>query len=213
MKLYTVQVAPNPSKVELFLAEREASGARFKLERVTVKLMKGEQRLAAHLARNPFGTLPVLELSDGEYIIESLPIIDYLDEISSGPALVSMWGETPKVRAKNRMLERIADLRVLVPLARYIHATNSPLGLPVNEAVAAQAHRVIPAGLDYLEAVLAAGCEYFGGEQPAVADCTLAAACQFARFAGYDLLGNYTQLTNWDRRFRLRKSAQSVLLK
>ena len=80
MKLYWFQVAPNPTKVRLYIAEKIAGGAAIELEQVVVNLPKGEQHSSEHQARNPFGSLPVLELEleldDGSYLIESLPIID-----------------------------------------------------------------------------------------------------------------------------------------
>ena len=43
MKLYGVPAAPNPTKVMLYLAEREAQGARMDIEQVRVNTLKGEQ--------------------------------------------------------------------------------------------------------------------------------------------------------------------------
>ena len=59
MKLYTVPLAPNPMRVTLYLAERAALGAEIPVETVIVNTLKGQHREPAHLARNPFGTLPV----------------------------------------------------------------------------------------------------------------------------------------------------------
>jgi glutathione S-transferase len=54
-------------------------------ERVTVDLFAGETRRAEHLARNPDGRVPVLELDDGTLIPESGAILLYLGD---GTALV-----------------------------------------------------------------------------------------------------------------------------
>ncbi len=72
MKLYTMIVAPNPAKVLLYLAERQEAGADLPIERVEINPFEGELNGDAHLARSPFGTVPVLELDDGSYIFESL---------------------------------------------------------------------------------------------------------------------------------------------
>jgi len=74
MKLYVFPVAPNPTKVRLYLAEKAAGGATIDLSQVTVNLPQGEQRKPEHLTRNPFGRLPVLELDEGSYLIESLDL-------------------------------------------------------------------------------------------------------------------------------------------
>ena len=79
MKLYTVPLAPNPTRVTLYLAERRARGADIAVEPVVVNTLKGRHREPEHLARNSFGTLPVLELDSGAYVTESLSIIDYFE--------------------------------------------------------------------------------------------------------------------------------------
>ena len=61
MKLYTVPLAPNPTRVTLYLAERRAQGVDIPVEPVVVNTLKGRHREPEHLARNSFGTLPVLE--------------------------------------------------------------------------------------------------------------------------------------------------------
>lgn len=208
MRLYWFQVAPNPTKVRLYVAEKNAGGAGIELEEVVVKLPKGEQNSPEHRARNPFGAVPVLELDDGSTIVESLPIIDYLEELHPEP---SMWGATPRERARNRELERIAELRVMVPIARWIHATKSPVGLPPNPGVAEQAMSVLPTGLAYLDDVLADGRPFVGGEAPTVADCTLAAALQFGRFVDFSPDDDYANLHRWSDAYRERDAARARL--
>ena len=63
MKLYMFQVAPNPTRVRLYLAEKATSGIAIPIEQVSVNLPKGEQRKPEHLARNPLGKLPILDIS------------------------------------------------------------------------------------------------------------------------------------------------------
>jgi len=52
MKLYAFPVAPNPTRVRLYLAEKRAGGAHLDLVEQTVDLRAGEQRQAEHRARN-----------------------------------------------------------------------------------------------------------------------------------------------------------------
>ena len=47
-------------RVTLYLAERRAQGADIPVEPVVVNTLKGRHREPEHLARNSFGTLPVL---------------------------------------------------------------------------------------------------------------------------------------------------------
>lgn len=208
VKLYVFPIAPNPTKVRLYLAEKREGGAAIDLEEVTVDLRKGEQRSPEHRARNPFGTLPVLELDDGRFLLESLAIIEYLEELHPEPALI---GGDPLERARVRELERIADLGVLFPVAMIVHATNSPLGLAPKPEVAAVFRERLPRALRVLDERLADDRLFLAGGRPSVADCTLAAALQFGRFGGVPLDPSLEKIGRWDRHFRERPAAKAVL--
>ena len=71
-------------------------------EQVPVNVLAGEPRQPEHLARHPFGKVPVLDV-DGMRIRETDAICRYLDETLSGPSFVP---DTPKDRA--RMNEAIS---------------------------------------------------------------------------------------------------------
>lgn len=209
MKLYVFPVAPNPTKVRLYLAEKAAAGCRIPREEVSVNLVQMEQRSPEHRARNPFATLPVLETDSGRHIIESLVIIDLLEELHPEPP---MFGETPEARALARQIERIADLGVLIPVGSIVHTTDSPVGYPANPPVADFFRARLPRSLDYLEQLFADGRPWLAGERVTVADCTLAAGLQFGRFKKIDPLGDRKGLRAWDERFRARASARAVLV-
>jgi glutathione S-transferase len=177
MKLYMFQVAPNPTKVRLYLTEKAAGGTVIDVPQVSINLPQGEHRKPEHLARNPLGRLPVLELNDGSCLTESLAIIEYLEECYPHPPMI---GQTPLERARVRELERIVELGVLLPIGRIIHATNSPLGLPPNPEVASHFHKILPEGLQVVDKRLSDGRPFVAGDRPTIADCTLEAALQFA---------------------------------
>lgn len=209
MRLHVFPVAPNPTKVRLYLAEKAAAGRPIALEEVTVSLPEGEQKSPAFRALNPMGKLPVLETDAGTVITESLAIIEYLEERYPEP---SLFGDDLESRAIGRQLERIADLGVLIPLGRQVHATDSPLGLPPNPPVAEYHRDVAAANLDHLEALLGDGRPFLAGERVTVADCSLAAGLQFGRFKQIDAVGDRPRLRAWDERYRARESAQGVLV-
>jgi glutathione S-transferase len=208
MKLYMVPAAPNPTKVLLYLAERAEAGHALPIETVLVNTLKGEQRSAEHLERNPFGSVPVLELSDGSHLVESLAIIMYLEDKFPDGALMPQDVET---RARARELERIVELRVALPMSRYVHATNSPLGLPKDPKAAAEIEATLPTAMVYLESHLQDGRANLLGEEVSLADCTLQSGCQFARFGKAELLGDYPLIQAWDLRYRERPAARKVL--
>jgi len=209
MKLYVFPVAPNPTKVRLYLAEKRAAGATLDVEEVTVSLIEGEQRQPAHLARNPFGSLPVLETAPGDFLSESLAILEYLEELHPDPPLI---GATPRERARVRQLERIVDLGVLIPIARIVHTTRSPLGLPPDPGVAAYFRSRLPRVLDPLEQLLADGRPFLAGEQVTLADCTLAAGLHFGRFREVTVLENHPGLRRWEERHRKRPEIDGILV-
>ena len=103
MKAYVFPVAPNPTKLRLYLAEKAAAGHEIPVEQVMVSLVDGEQNQPEHLARSPLGRLPVLELDDGSFLSESLAIIQYLEELHPEPPMI---GREPLARARVRELER-----------------------------------------------------------------------------------------------------------
>ena len=81
-----------------------------KPEYVPVDLLSGETEEAAHLARNPLGYVPALENLDrpgGSFLIQSLAIIHWLDEVIPAPSLLG--GKDPWTRAQVRELAEIIN--------------------------------------------------------------------------------------------------------
>ena len=103
MKLY-FSSGPSSRIVKMFAIEKAID-----LSYQEVNLVAGENRTEGYLAINPFGVVPSLELSKGEYINESIAICEYLDEIKKSPTLI---GETPTQRSKQRMWQRRIELLV-----------------------------------------------------------------------------------------------------
>ena len=208
MKLYMVPLAPNPTKVMLYIAEREVLGTQMGIEQIVVNTVKGRHKEPEHLARNPFGTVPALELDDGSYLVESLAIIEYLEDKFPENALLE---GSPEQRGKARDVERIVDVRLAGPMGTYSHAVNSPLGYPKDEAKAAQMEASMRPPLDYLENLLSDGRPLLLGERVSIADCTLQASLQFMRYVEADVFGERPLLRAWDKRYRARPAAQAVL--
>ena len=209
MKLYMCLVAPNPTRVQLYLAEKAAGGTEIPIEQVPVDLRAGEHRAPDHMARIGKAKLPVLELDDGTCFGESLAIIEYLEELHPAPPMI---GSDARERLTVRTLERVAELNVLAPVARYIHSTNSPLGLPPNPEVAAYHRELLTDGLRSLDGTLADRRPFLAGERVSIADCTLAAALQFNRFRGVAIDPALEHLLAWDARYRDREPAKAVLV-
>jgi glutathione S-transferase len=208
MKLYKVALAPNPTKVMLYIAERAQLGVDMGIEQITVNTVKRHNHEPEHLARNPFGSLPVLELDDGSYIVESLAVIEYLEDKFPEETLLT---GTAEQKGLARDVERIVDIRVAGPMGGYGHATNSPLGLPPDPEKAEQLLKALQKPLDYLENLLSDGRPLFLGERVSIADCTMQASLQFMRFVEVNLIGDRPLLRAWNERYRARPAAQAVL--
>ena len=209
MKLHMFPFAPNPAKVRLYLAEKAELGCEIPLEEVTVNLLESEQNSEAFLAKNPRGTLPVLELEDGTCLYESLAIIEFFETTYPSP---SMWGDDPVRAAYARQIERIADIGVLINTAREIHTSNSPLGLPANPTVSKYFAENRKKAVAHLESEMADGRPFLAGDRPTVGDCTLQAILQFARFREVDVLEDAPQLREWCDRYRERPAAKKTIL-
>lgn len=199
MKLYTFPVAPNPTKVRVYLAEKG-----LEIETALVNLPKGEQKSPGFLALNPLGKLPVLELDDGSVLTESLAIIEYLEELHPEPPLI---GRDPLERARVRELERLCDLGVLLNVGRAVHATKSPLGWPPRPQVAEQSLAHLDDNLAVLDARIGAG-PFVAGERVTIADCTLWAALGFAEFGGVAIDPRFAHVAAWRERFAERLSTR-----
>lgn len=70
-------------------------------EYVPVNILKGEHKSEAHLKINPTGLLPIVTLPTGESIVQSMAILEYLEEMFPNPRL---FGNTTVEGAQIRAL-------------------------------------------------------------------------------------------------------------
>ncbi len=146
------------SNVTLYDYFRSSAGYRVRIalnlkcvayDRVEIALLKGEQRSADHLARNPQGLVPALALSDGTVLTQSLAILDWLDTAYPEPRL---FPADPLARAQALALALVivADIHPIDNL-RVLQRLESHFG--ADAAAKAEWYRHwIALGLDALEA-------------------------------------------------------------
>ena len=154
--------------VRMLLAEKGTP-----YEQVPVHVLKGEPRQPEHLARHPFGKVPVLD-HDGFRIIETSAIAPYLDEVLPGP---SFTPDTPKGRARMRMAMGIVDsygYNALVGVAGF-HLFPDFIGGPNEEA----RRQGIATGRRVLQELmkLRGGDGFIAGARPSLGDFYLAPIC------------------------------------
>ena len=87
--------------VKMLLAEKKFTD----FEQVPLNVLSGEPRKPEHLARHPFGKVPVLD-HDGIRILETSAIVRYLNDVLPGTSLVPA---TPKNRARMDMVIGLLD--------------------------------------------------------------------------------------------------------
>ena len=88
MKLYDYQLAPNPRRVRIFLAEKGIT-----VPTVQIDLRAGEQFTPEFRAINPECTVPVLEFDDGRRIAEVIAICLYFELAHPEPALMGVGAQ------------------------------------------------------------------------------------------------------------------------
>lgn len=134
---------------------------------VIVNLISGEQRSPEHLARNPQGFVPVLDI-DGQRFTQSLAIIEYLDETRG----LGLLPEKPLERARMRALAYTVAVDVH-PVCNLSVAAKATGG---EEPARTQWMRhFISPGLGAFEALLAdfEQAPYSSGDTPSLADICL----------------------------------------
>ena len=92
MILYDCDIAPNPRRARMFIAEKGLD-----IKKVEVDIIGGENLSESFLSINPRGLLPVLELDEGTIIDEVMAICRYLEELHPKNPLL---GSTPLEKAR-----------------------------------------------------------------------------------------------------------------
>lgn len=117
MKLYGAQRAVNPRRARIFIAEKGIQD----IEHIHLDLFGGENLKAEFTAKNPFTTVPVLELEDGTYIPESIAICRYLEALYPEP---NLFGLTPRETADIEGWTRIIEYQAQVPASMAFRHTS-----------------------------------------------------------------------------------------
>lgn len=204
MRLYDSR-GPNPQIVRTFIAEKG-----IEIDRVAVDVMKGENREAAYLAKNPYGQVPALELDNGTVITEVVAICELLEELYPQPALI---GNDSAERAETRMWSRRVDLAILEPFmagfratsARAFFAPRMPL---LSERAGAEVITLLQGNLKQLDTLME-GRTWICGERFSLPDILLGAFVGFAKATGTDMTQGLAWMPGWLDRYSARSSASA----
>jgi len=204
MKLYTSPRAPNPRRVDMFIAEKGIVG----IERVLLDLNAGDHRSAAFTARNPIARVPVLELDDGRFLAESRAICTYLEGLYPEPNLM---GVTAEERAFIEMADRQVELHFMAMIANCVRHTHPGLATLENPQFpdfgASQGAKVLEAAR-VIDARLA-DRPWMAGDRFTIADITAFCGIEFAKLAKFKPAEQgLVHLAAWRDRVAERPSAR-----
>jgi glutathione S-transferase len=190
MKLYGHPLSSCTRKVLITCAEKEAA-----IELVAVDLFAGDHKREPHLARHPFGVIPVLD-DAGFVVYESRAIIRYLDRTLPGLAL------TPQTaRDVARMDQWLSvDQSYVGPHTRTLanqRIVRPHQGLATEVDVAREAERQLGNALGVIDRSLR-GTRYLAGDAFSLADVSLAPYVgSLAMIGAEHLLADLPEVRRW----------------
>ena len=207
MKLFDQPRAPNPRRVNIFLAEK---GIELPTEELN---LPGKEHLTPEIkALNPVQTVPILVLDDGTAISESMAICRYFEELHPDPPLM---GTTPLEKATIEMWQRRMELNLMNPVAavfRHTHPAMAELESPQIGAWAEANRPRALAGLEMLDAQLAKHA-FVAGDRYSVADITALVGVDFTKMGRIEVPETLTNLARWRAEVSSRPSAKAGLSK
>ncbi len=202
MKLYDSQLAPNPRRVRIFLAEKGVS-----VPMVQVDLGKGENRQPDFLKINPLGTVPVLELDDGTHLAESVAICRYFEETNPNPRLL---GVNARDRALVEMWQRRIELELFNTITGTFRNTHQFFKgrIPQVAEYGEVCRQAATKRLAWLDEELA-GRPFIAGERYSIADITALCGIDFGRITNIRIQEDQKNLRRWHEAVSGRPSAKA----
>ncbi|MCV2869289.1 maleylacetoacetate isomerase [Defluviimonas sp. WL0002] len=178
MKLFTYWRSTTSYRVRIAL---NLKGIAF--DAVPVNLVAAEQNTAAYTALNPGQGVPTLVLDDGTALVQSMAILDWLDETHPEPPLLPAG---PLLRARVRAaaltiatdIHPVNNLRVIARLKAMGHS---------QEETVAWMNDWMTRGFTAFADLIARNTDFCFGEAPGLADLCLVPQLYNARRWGCDL--------------------------
>jgi glutathione S-transferase len=207
MSEFIVHSVPGSPYGRSVLTMLEEKGAPYRLAAVAL----GTFQSAEHLARHPFGRVPVLE-HDGFMLYETQAILRYLDRVLPQPSLTPA---DPKRAARMDQAMNINDWYLFHGVGNVIvfHRVIAPriMGRAPDEAAIEAAMPKAKVVFDELARLLGDNA-YFSGETMSLADLMLAPAVEFFTLVPeWSALGApHANLAAWIARMQARPSMQAT---
>jgi glutathione S-transferase len=203
MKLYVAPYAPNPRRVNMFLAEKEFKG----IELISLNLQEGEHRTDDFRKKSPLSQIPVLELDDGRTLTESRAICSYIEALQPEPNLM---GRDAFERAFVEMWDRRMELLFSMPLMMWVRHGNPVLAAVErnqNAEVATYNQGQAMRMAKWLNDELSKR-RWIAGERFTIADITAACGVDFAKMMRWRPGDDLPHLKRWREEIGARAAGQ-----
>lgn len=198
--LYDQPRAPNPRRLNIFLAEKG-----MEIPRERVDLIEGAQKTAQFQAKTGAAVVPALLLSDGTALTETQAICRYLDALSPEPNLT---GRDPLEAAVIEMWQRRVEQGLFAAIAGCFRHTNphmAALEVPQCPEWGEINRAKIDGHLRALDTRLT-GRDWIATDRPTVADITAFVAFDFRRIIRHEAPEGLDALADWAARMADRPS-------
>src|ERR1700736_3343499 len=207
MSTFIIHSVPGSPFGRAVLASLQEKGASYRFSQVAL----GTLRSPEHLARHPFGRVPVLE-HDGFFLYETQAILRYLDRVLPEPALTPA---DPKRAARMDQAMNVNDWYLFQGVGNVIvfHRVVGPrvMGLKPDEAAIEAAMPKARTVFEELARLLGEQ-SYFAGEAISLADLLVAPAVGFfTQTPEWAVLGApHANLVAWLARIEARPSMKAT---
>ena len=201
VRLYDQPMAPNPRRVNVFIAEKG-----LEIPREELNLIKLEHRGEAYTGRAGVAQVPALELSDGTVLVETQPICRYLEALNPEP---NMMGTDPLEQATIEMWQRLVEFGLFAAVGSAFRHTNRHMAVLEDQCAdwgAVNMGRIDPA-LAALDRRLD-GREWIVAGRMTVADITALVAVDYLRILKRSVPEEFANLRAWHARMRERPSSR-----
>lgn len=202
VRLYDQPRAPNPRRVNIFLAEKG-----LELPRETLDIIKGDHKAEAYLAKTRIAQLPAMELEDGTVLTETQAICRYVEALHPEPNLM---GRDSLEVARIEMWQRRLEFGLFAAVGGAFRHTNRHMA-----AVEEQCPDWGAVNLGRIDARLAdldrqlEGREWIAADRFTIADITALVAVDFMRIVRRRVPEDMENVVNWHARASARPSASA----
>jgi len=199
VRLYDQRRAPNPRRVNIFLAEKG-----IEIERVDIDLMAGKHKQPEYLAKIGVPQVPALELDDGTIVTESVAICRYFEALQPEP---NMMGRDAMEQVIIEKWQRLVEFRLFATVAGCFRHTNPHLAVLEDQCPDwGEVNRGrLDGRLGELDRRLE-GRDWIAADRLTIADITALVAVDLLRVIKHPIPESHTNLLAWLERMRARPS-------